>query len=124
MADEGKRRILVIDDEAIVRRIVVRSLSSAGFDVCEAGTVDAALAHVDGEGRIDAVVSDVMMPELLGPELLPRLRAARPGLPVLFVSGLSDGHGVDLEPGKTAFLAKPFGAPELVAAVRALLDAG
>ncbi len=67
-------------------------------------------------------VTDVVMPSMGGRELAERLRERVPGIPVLFVSGYTDGALADDDDRSTAFLPKPFMSAELTAAVRALLD--
>jgi CheY-like chemotaxis protein/two-component sensor histidine kinase len=107
--------VLVVEDEPSVRRIVRRILESAGHRVLEAGSGAEALelAH-RAERPLDALVTDVVMPGMSGPELTKRLRAEQPGLAVLLMSGyLGDvlaQHGVGSD---VALLEKPF-APSIL----------
>ena len=118
--------ILLAEDEDPVRHLVRRVLTRAGYTVIEGANgraaLDAARAH---EGPIDALVTDVIMPELTGPELAERLRAERPELPVLFTSGYNDqgmeGSGVVSGLG-IAFLQKPFVPEELTRMLAELLE--
>ncbi|HUF12956.1 MAG TPA: ATP-binding protein [Longimicrobiales bacterium] len=118
--------ILLAEDEAPVRHLVRRVLTRHGYGVIEAANgraaLEAALAH---EGPIDALVTDVIMPELTGPELAEQLRAKRPGTPVLFTSGYNEEgmHGNGVVPGLgIAFLQKPFVPDELLRMLGELLE--
>ena len=119
------QRLLVVDDEVAVRRLLGTVLRRQGFDVQEAPNGRIALELVEQTPEpFDLVVSDVVMPELDGREFGRRLRVTRPDLPVLFVSGYSPeemaDHGGELEEGVT-LLAKPFSVEQLLASVRAML---
>jgi len=114
--------ILVIDDDAVVRRTAVRLLRSLGYDVLVASGGEEAVALVSAyEGPIDAVLCDVAMPARSGLEVATDLRHIRPALRVLFVSGYSD---TDLGPptAGTAFLAKPYTRTDLAARLRQLIE--
>jgi two-component system, cell cycle sensor histidine kinase and response regulator CckA len=117
--------VLLAEDNAAVRGLASHLLQSLGFAVLEATTGDEALAVATGHpGRIDLLVTDVVMPGLPGPDLAHRLAAARPGLRVLFMSGYPDDavfrHGI-LEPG-SEFLQKPFTQIGFVQKVREVLS--
>ncbi len=120
------RQILLVEDEAGLRRLIAESLRRAGHEVRVASSGPDALDLLARSGfRPDLVVSDVVMPEMRGPDLAARLREERPDLPVLLLSGYS-GEQIGLRPDEgpsTAFLAKPFSPRELIAAVRRLIDA-
>ncbi|HET6837586.1 MAG TPA: PAS domain S-box protein [Gemmatimonadales bacterium] len=108
--------VLVAEDDALVRGMIRRSLTEAGFTVIEAANGREALAKAAGETRLDALLTDLAMPEIGGRELARRLREIRPALPVLFISGYTDDEVMRrglLESGAT-FLEKPF-SPELLA---------
>jgi two-component system, cell cycle sensor histidine kinase and response regulator CckA len=118
------RTILVVEDDAAVRGFTRRSLEEAGHRVLEAANGAAALAlSNDHAGPIDALVTDVIMPNMLGHELAERLVGDRPELRVLFVSGFTENsvihHGVP-RPG-VAFLPKPFSRGEIADAVAGVL---
>ena len=122
----GTETVLVVEDDAQVRTITVRTLRSAGYRVLVAADGQEALALSAGEPRpIHLLVTDMVMPGLGGKAVAERLTAARPGLRVLFVSGYSqdviDQHGV-VEAG-VDLLPKPFTPGVLLARVRAVLDA-
>jgi two-component system, cell cycle sensor histidine kinase and response regulator CckA len=108
--------VLVADDEPAVRRFASRVLLSAGFAVHEAADGREALSLItDGPADIDVVVSDVVMPELNGVELMQRLAITHPHIPVLLMSAYTpedlQGRGIDPPCG---MLPKPFAANDLV----------
>ena len=115
--------ILVVEDEAAVRTLALRMLERAGYTVLAASTPSEACAIFAAEpARIDLLVSDIVMPEMHGQALAKRLWAERPSLRVVFVSGYTGtmpGAGLDDE--RASFLAKPFTAAELIAAVQGAL---
>lgn len=124
--DVGDETILLVEDDAAVRRVARRILDKAGYDVIEAGNGREALQAVERHaGQVDLVLTDAIMPDLGGSELTLRLRQGRPDLRVLFMSGYAlDDIGLgDIDLGEASFLRKPFGSGELLGKVRDLLDA-
>jgi PAS domain S-box-containing protein len=123
----GHETILLVEDDHVVRVLATRVLERAGFAVLVATGGEEALALADGRAEpIDLLLTDVIMPGMLGPELAGRLVALRPGLPVLFTSGYTAG-GAGLTasiPSDARFLDKPFSPRGLVEAVRAAIDDG
>ena len=113
-------RVLVVDDEAIVRRQLRRSLELRGYTVTEAPDGRAALELLaEKPGLADVVILDMTMPELDGAEVLHRLRDGGSRVPIVISSGYLD-VAVErrLPRGQfQAFLAKPYGASELVTAI-------
>lgn len=109
--------ILVADDDAAVRLVTETMLRDLGYRVVAASGVAEALEAAAAEPRPDLVVTDVTMPDGGGAALADRLRAARPGLPVLFITGYADRQPLDGE----VVLAKPFTAAELGRRVAAAL---
>jgi CheY-like chemotaxis protein len=125
-AHRGDECVLLLEDEDTVRNVVRQMLAAKGYSVLEARHGDEALAVAEAhEGRIDLVVTDVVMPRMSGPEFVQRLRDVRPDVRVLFISGYTDDtvvhHGV-LEEG-VVFLQKPFAGAALARKVREALDA-
>ncbi len=122
----GAETILLVEDEARVRKLIVDVLTSRGYRVLEATRGDEALrltkSHKD---HIDLAVVDVVMPEISGPELVRQIARQRTDLRVLYISGYTDEaivhHGIS-ESG-TAFLQKPFLPDTLARKVREVLDA-
>jgi PAS domain S-box-containing protein len=117
--------VLVAEDDDQVRAVVRRVLSRAGYRVLEARSGGEALAVAEREvDRIDLLVTDVVMPEMGGPELGLALRGRRPALKLLYMSGYTDDsmlrHGL-LE-GEVAFMQKPVTPELLLRKVREALD--
>jgi CheY-like chemotaxis protein len=124
----GSETILVVEDEASVRELVVRILSRSGYDVLEAGSaseVDAALKK--GGSVLHLLLTDVVLPGgRSGREVAEALAAGYPNLPVIFMSGYTRDsvvHNGRLDHG-IEFLEKPFAPEALLGKVRAVLDAG
>lgn len=118
-------RILVVDDDGHIREVVRFALARAGHAVVEASDGAAALKAVEHEA-IDAVVLDIVMPELDGLEVCRRVRALEPpkgALPILFLSSRDDEFDrvLGLEMGGDDYLTKPFSPRELVARIKAML---
>jgi two-component system cell cycle sensor histidine kinase/response regulator CckA len=124
----GEGTILLVEDEEGLRALNARGLASRGYTVIEAGNgVEAIEALEKSGGRVDLVVSDVVMPEMDGPTLARALRSRNPNLKIIFVSGYAeDAFQKNLpEPdkGQYGFLPKPFTLKQLVAAVKETLAA-
>ncbi|MGK3961654.1 response regulator [Sorangium sp. So ce118] len=115
------KHILVVDDEARIREVLLYALQKEGYTVTAVADGRAAI-EAAGAGRVDLVVLDVMLPELDGLEVCRRLRAGS-RTPILFLSARADevDRIVGLELGGDDYLTKPFSPRELVARVRALL---
>jgi PAS domain S-box-containing protein len=122
----GNETVLLVEDEPEVRSLVQRILKTQGYTVVTAANPDEALAiSREFKGRIELMVTDVVMPGMSGLQLAERLLPTRPDMRVLFVSGYTDdamGPLGILEPGK-AFLQKPFTPAALARKVREVLDA-
>jgi CheY-like chemotaxis protein len=121
----GTETVLVAEDEPVVRELTCKILRQRGYTVLEAeGGVQALALAKEHPGTIHLLLTDVVMPEMGGPELAQRLRAARPGTLVLYMSGYTDDailkHGA-LDTS-TPFLQKPFTPWGLAARVRDVLD--
>ncbi|MBI1878262.1 MAG: response regulator [Chloroflexi bacterium] len=121
----GSETILLVEDEALVRGIALKALSRFGYTVLSAQTGSEALALVhDRLSEIDLVVTDVVMPQMSGQQLVAKLRALQPDLKVLYMSGYTESAMLNHEISHTgaAFLSKPF-TPDLLAyKVREVLD--
>jgi PAS domain S-box-containing protein len=122
----GLETILVVEDESAVRSLARDVLTRLGYEVLVASDGREAMRVADQcPGRIDLLVSDVVLPHLRGVEVADRLRARRPGLRVLYISGYTETaivHDGQLDPG-VDFLAKPFRPADLANRVREILDA-
>jgi PAS domain S-box-containing protein len=121
----GGETVLVVEDEEAVRRMAVRTLAARGYRVLEACDAEQALASEPGWGRIDLLVTDVVMPGAGGRELAAALGARRPGLRLLYISGYTDDEVTrrGLLDSGVPFLEKPFEAEGLARRVREVLDA-
>jgi len=121
----GSERLLVVEDDALVRGVTVRVLRSAGYQVVAAAGGAEALELAGQSERPGLVVTDVVMPGLGGREVAEALRTRWPGLPVLYVSGYTrETIGArELSVPRTAFLPKPFTPEGLLEQVRHMLDA-
>ena len=121
----GDETILVVEDETDVRRIIVEVLEGMGYRVLSAvDGVEALELLGRGEGRVDLVVSDVVMPRMGGEELHREARRIYPDLLFLFSSGYGDAlvdAGLAGEE-RAGFIAKPYTIGELAAKVREMLD--
>jgi DNA-binding NtrC family response regulator len=117
-------RILVIDDEEVIRMLVCEILETAGHTVVSASDAESAIELFES-GRFDAVVSDVIMPSLSGFELLARLRARASAPPVLLITGAGTTENVDEAHrlGAAAVITKPFAHADLTTAVANALTA-
>ena len=116
-------RILLVEDEPGLRDIAQRVLARSGFEVtAAAGPDEAILAAESMTEHIDLLLTDVVMPGMRGPELAIRLRASRPGLRVLLVSGYAEEIVEGGRDDSVPFLAKPFSAESLLAAVDAAMS--
>ncbi len=115
-------RILIIEDDRAVRETTLRLLTRAGFRVAAAEDRAAALQALCGPDKIELVVTDVIMPEQNGPELVRILRQERPDLVALYVSGYAGEalleHGLSQD---DAFLQKPYTPSVLITRIRELL---
>jgi len=115
MAADGGATILVVEDQAAVRSLVIEILQQRGHVVLQAANGlearEVAAAH---GGGVDLLITDVVMPQLGGPELAALLRANWPHLRVLYMSGYSARPELLSHDASAAFLAKPFGAADLV----------
>jgi two-component system cell cycle sensor histidine kinase/response regulator CckA len=124
----SSRTVLVVEDDAAVRRAIIRSLSRARYSVLEASNGATALEIASAQHvPFDLLISDIEMPEMTGPTLAVRMRTLLPLLPVLFVSGNSNGNRCR-EPAAGSppyhFLAKPFRLAELMTAVQEAIASG
>ncbi len=114
--------ILLVDDEAAVRSYTRDVLEAAGHRVVEAGGGSEALALLAStQAGFTALVTDVMMPEVDGVQVARRARAIRPGLPIVFLSGMEGAlRQAGAEFGDAATVAKPFSPRELMAKLNVL----
>lgn len=116
--------VLVVEDEAAVRMLVVEVLNELGYQVLEACDAGSALPHLHSEQHLDLLITDFGLPGLNGRQLVESARQHRPELKVLFITGYVPdeemrndflGPGMDILP-------KPFSIDILAARIRKLID--
>jgi CheY-like chemotaxis protein len=118
--------VLIVEDDAPIRRVIARQLRGLGYQVLEAADGREACHHAEEHVEsIHLVICDVMMPGMLGPEVAERLKVVHVEARILFVSGYSIDELVRLgvDPSAVNVLKKPFSALELAERVRVALDA-
>ncbi|HEY0254814.1 MAG TPA: ATP-binding protein [Kofleriaceae bacterium] len=122
-ATRGSETVLVVDDDDFVRKAATRALIARGYKVLEASNGQAALRALDRQ-RVDLLLTDVVMPNMDGRELVELATAAHPELVIIYMSGYTDDavvrHGVSR--GEVDFVEKPFQVKTLSAKVRSVLD--
>ncbi len=121
----GSERVLVVDDDAGIRAVAHRALKKHGYRLLEAARPSDALKLLEAEREIELLLTDIIMPEMTGPELASRVRQASPRAQVLFMSGYPGGALADrgVLDASVAYLPKPFTPEQLALKVRAVLDA-
>ena len=121
----GNEHILVVEDEAKLRRLFEATIPSMGYRVTTAANGNEALVLVEERGlKPDLVITDVVMPGMGGVELVERLRKNQPDLRVLFMSGYTDNaivHQGILDPG-TPFIQKPFHIKDLAVKIKEMMQ--
>lgn len=120
----GNETVLLVEDEAMVRAVAERALTRHGYNVLSADNGEAGLELLAREGKVDLMISDVVMPTMDGPTTARHARRTHPELPILFISGYAEEQlrkSIDLP--NVAFLAKPFSVQQLAETVREVLSA-
>jgi two-component system cell cycle sensor histidine kinase/response regulator CckA len=121
----GAGLILFVEDEDDVRGIAAKLLRARGYEVLEAADGEEALVLAEEHaGKIDLMISDVMMPGIDGPTLLKKARGYLGAAPVMFISGYAEAEFSDLLEGETgvSFLAKPIDIKSLAERVKQALQ--
>lgn len=114
-------RILVVEDEFLIRLTLVEALSDEGYDVLEAENGDAALPILQSDPSIRILLTDIQLPGTLdGTRLAHRARETRPGLPVLYMTGRPDPAAQATAAPNDGYIAKPYSLSEICEAVRRL----
>jgi PAS domain S-box-containing protein len=124
-ANAGTETILVLEDDRVLRGIVVEHLTGLGYFILEAhDCIDAIDLCRQHSSKVDLLLTDVAMPDMNGPALAETIREIAPGIKVLFMSGYPQEHVQRKEGGSSQmnFLAKPLSASQLAAKVRMVLD--
>jgi len=116
-------RILVVEDEALVRMLVVQTLEEAGFAVMEAAEAQGPLEMLRGDHPISLIITDVGLPGLNGRRLADAARSQRPDMKVLFMTGYADSALLEnVLPEGFGLIIKPFDLDDLAARAQALLS--
>ncbi|HUQ14205.1 MAG TPA: PAS domain-containing protein [Novosphingobium sp.] len=121
LASGTRGRVLLIDDEPLVRMGTAEALRDCGFEVVEAASGEEALALADDAGKFACVVTDYLMPGIDGVELARRLRRREPTLPIMLLSGYAE---LDAFGSELPYLGKPALADELTRMIAGLIDRG
>jgi two-component system cell cycle sensor histidine kinase/response regulator CckA len=119
----GTGTILLVEDEDMVRAVAERALTRAGYTVVTAAQGEEGLERFAQMEKVDLIISDVVMPTMDGPAMVRAMRAKRPDLPVLFMSGYAEEQlrqSINID--DVAFLPKPFSVAQLAEATSAALD--
>ena len=123
MANAPSHRILVVDDEEFLRRLVARRLQGEGYDCSSAASGEEAWGALERDDY-DLIVLDIMMPGMSGMDLLQKVRASRPDTAVVMVTGVDDRptaiHALQL--GAYGYIIKPFESNELAISVAGALE--
>jgi CheY-like chemotaxis protein len=115
-------KILVIDDVAFARNAIALMLKSNGYDVFEAENGKEALDYIESVNP-DAVLTDILMPEMEGLETIREIVLAKPNIPVIAMSGAAGSHYLDvaMKLGATTYLEKPFKRAHLLYKISSVL---
>ena len=122
----GTGRVLLVEDEEAVRSFATKALELRGYSVIAAASGEEALEAVrEAPKSIDLIVSDVVMPEMTGPEMMRKVREISPDVRFIFISGYAeDAFRDEMMEGETfEFLAKPFSLKDLAVKVKEVLGA-
>ena len=116
------RRILVVEDEYLIRLSLVEVLVDAGFRVLEADDAESALRLAATDGPVNLVLTDLQLPGALdGAALIVRLREGRPGLPAIFTTGHPE-RAAHLCSGRDRVIGKPFLFADICAAIAEMIE--
>jgi two-component system, cell cycle sensor histidine kinase and response regulator CckA len=115
----GVARVLVVDDEPAVLKLINSILTKSGYEVMGAPDGRTALEIVCRPTAVDLVISDVVMPGMKGPELLEAIKRVSPSTALMLMTAYSPGE--PLPPGSAPVLQKPFMPADLLAAIEKTL---
>jgi len=120
--DPSAKTIMLVEDEPSIRRLLGTALRRCGYEVLEAANGQEAIASfAEHRDAVSLLITDVRMPQMTGPELIRRLRATRPDLKVLCISGCVSNVPDELGDG-VAVLQKPFSRQELISKVGGIVS--
>ena len=115
----GSQRILVVDDNPLVRSTTSAALESMGHSTLEAASAEEALATIERDEAVDILLTDHVMAGMTGAQLTNLVKSRWPGMPIVLASAFADIH--DNPPAGVVRLAKPYGRDDLVQAINAVL---
>ncbi len=120
--DAGRGLILIVDDEDIILTVISKSLEREGFKTLKAKSGKEALKFLE-EKKVNLVISDIIMPEMNGMELLANIKVNYPDIPVLMITGYTGKYNSDkvIAEGADGYIMKPFKNLEIVKQVKSLL---
>ncbi len=125
VAQQRQPVVMIVEDEAIVREITARVLMNAGYTVLESsGAKDALHAFAAYDGRIDLLLTDVVMPGMNGVELAERIHGLQPDLATVFMSGYANCDVWQKALRRASHIQKPFTVNSLLTRVAEALNAG
>ncbi len=118
-------RILLVEDDFLIRLLLSEALAEAGYDVLEAESGDEAAELIDSQAEFDLLVTDIQMPGSTdGIALAGLIRTRHPGIPVVYMTGRPDVmRGAGRLGEREAFIRKPYGPAEVLSTVQRLLVA-
>ena len=118
----GGAKLLLVEDEDMVRAVAERALVRAGYTITACADGEEGLAAVEEGGEFDLIVSDVVMPGMDGPAMARAIRALRPELPILFMSGYAEEQlRRDIDIDRMHFIPKPFSVQQITSKVAHVL---
>src|SRR4030042_187544 len=120
---DKKERILIVDDEKIVRRSLVKCLTMNGFICEEASNADEAMEYLQNK-TVDLVILDIMMPGIPGSELLPRIKQAFPNTAVIMATAVVEPDTIVncMKNGAHDYITKPFDLNQLIKNIQTVLE--
>jgi two-component system chemotaxis response regulator CheY len=123
----SRSRVLMVDDESIVRNVVSSTLSRAGYDVVEAEDGAKAIDSLDRNDQsraVDLIISDIRMPVINGSTAITYFLTRYPSIPIIVLTGYPDRRLADslLKEGVAEYLVKPVSQAELLASVSSVID--
>jgi PAS domain S-box-containing protein len=125
--EDRRGTVLIVEDEPAVRRLVCTVLEDGGYRIREAANGREALEYLErGVGQVDLILTDVVMPDITGPELVARLAPLEHAMPVLFMSGYADTHLLNrgVNQSTIGVLRKPFTGEQLTTRVAEVIALG